>query len=535
MKTLLRVGYICLSFFCVLSSSVSGIEIYSIIHKGCQANTGLIIGINTEDVFQLDINGKLVKTSRNGIENILVYNTLDNPINQLDLTDELRDFAREVEVQAEEDTNFIGWPIRFLEELIVFYDIEGKTHLVDIDMIQRFAVPETISSQVKSIKHFKTYQFGFGNNLPECGGISGRAKDVVQPTRMLSDKIKIAKFLSVYTKGFTKLNRFQKRTSFYARPYLYDKKTKVGIVAGNDDFRAEIPQFPLNFQWPSGSNFGPQGILNIGSHYNEFLPNVEPIFGLKFEGKYHFLSVYFAGNPNAFSFGSDFIVNNRALFQNFFSKYDPDDPLVFPHYNQTALTGLEWGAYSISGGYYYPIICLQGNGLFREILAEQSMPLASFLYTTGDMKVRVLLSDIRLGKGKPSEDNIRMIYAEEMSQGTILTTASKDLANSLEDYSLHSQFLRFNLDLDLNEETRISISEVIFQGEYEEILAGSKYELNFNQYITSVRVKQEFGDYVSLTGFLNYYIRQYQSKTEQDDKESGENKISFAMVVEFIL
>lgn len=536
MKVTVQKMLMILLIFLSLSPAIKALELYSVIRRECSSGTGLIIHVDDTFIYMLSLGGELVKTPKQGIQHILVYNTLENPFSKLDLSGPLSRYAREVKVKAKGDAIFIGWPIRFLEDLIVFFDLQGKTHLVDIELIQKFDIPEIMMQGLVSLPHNTSYTFGFGNNLPQCSEKTGIEGEMIQPTRMISDQIAISKFIHVYQKGFTHLDRFQKRTSFYARPYVYDKKTTVGIIVDREDFKEELPQMlPLNFQWPTGSNYGPQGILKLGQTANLLLPNVEPVFGVMFSGKYHFLSVSFAGNPMAFSFGSDYIIENRLYFKDFFSKRDPDEIFVFPQYNQVAMTGFEWGPYSVSGGFYYPIIGMQANGLFREVLSDKSMPIAGFQYTTPGKQYQILASDIRISSESPSDRTIKLILAGEMAQGTALTTTSRNLIHRLDSMSLHSRFLRFNFDYDWYPDVRLGLSEVYFRGDYEEVFSGSDYKLSYDQFITSFRARQEFADYVSLKFYLNYFIRQYHSQAENHEEEPGENKFSFAVVVEFIL
>ena len=519
-----------------LPATPFALELYSIIHQGCKTSTGLIINVDQSTVYQLNVNGKLYRLPRKGIEQILVYNTLDNPFPILELQGELGEFTRDVQVQTGDENSFTGWPIRFLENLIVFFDIKGKIHLVDIESIHKFTIPEVPLQSLVNINQFKQYHFSLGNNLPECTKNIEDPGQVVHPTRMISDKIKISKFLSVYHKGFRKLNRFRKRTPFYSRPYVFEKKTKIAIVVTKEDFQEELPQkLPLYFQWPSGSNYGPQGLLNIGVCVNEMLPNVEPVFGLRLEGKYHFLSVFFAGNPLAFSFGDDLMVENRYFFKDFFSKWDPDEVVVLPQYNQIALTGFEWDAYSISGGYYYPLIGIQGDLIFRELLSPNPMPIGSIQYTTPTTKYRLLISFINLKSNEPSVKNIKLIYADEMVQAGTASQSSAALYDKMSSFELRGQFLRFNLDLDISDDIHFGLSQVIFSGDYEETVSGSLYQLSYDQFITAARIQQEFGSFVSLKGFLNYFIREYHSKSTQHDKRTGEKKISLVVAIEFII
>ena len=530
-KTLLLI-----TLFLMGGADLYALELYSIVHAGCSRATGLIIDVDEEQIHLLTLKGELLVLEKEGVEHILVFNTLDNPIPQLEMSGPLRDYVREVAVQGDVENDFIGWPIRFMEDLIVFYDTEGKIHLVDVDLIQGFSTPETMGMAPIELKQHKSYRFGFGNNLPECRVATRGEGELIQPTRMISDPISISKFIRVYRDGFTQLDRFQKRTSFYARPYLYQEETTVGLVVDREDYQEELPSLvPLNFQWPTGSNYGPQGILNVGSNVNLHLPNNEPVFAVDFSGKYHFLSVLFSGNIWAFSYGKAHIVENRSYYKDFFSKREADELLVFPHYNQLAMTGLEWGPYSFSAGYYYPVFGIQADGIFREILSERSMPMINLKYTTERTRWQLLASDIDIRSSAPSDKNIRLIYAEEMANATTLTQASEELITELDQFELDAQFARFNLDIDINQDVTVGFSETLLQGIYDEKLGGSDYTLTYRQYITSTRLQQQFGEYVSLKGYLNYFIRHYNSDSVDDDEAFIENKVSFTVVVEFIL
>ncbi len=529
-----------ITLFCifVFNSELIALELYSIVQQDCNASTGLIINVDSDNIHLLDINGSVRILPSRDVNYILIYNTLDNPIRQLDLKGDLKQYTRYVEVQGKNSYPFIGWPIRFLEDLIVFFDINGNTHLVDIDQIQGFKSADHLATEIKTVPNSRKTHFDFGPNLPGCHqSQSQKAQEIiVQPTRILSDQIGIHKFLSVYRKGFVKLNRFQERTFFYARPYLFEKKSRVGLVVEKEDNKEELGSlFPANFQWPTGSNFGPQGILVLGSSVNQVLPNVEPVFGVSFSGKYHFLSVYFSGNGYAFSSGEKYVIQYRSMFTDFFKKKGPDKTLILPQYNQVALTGFEWGSYSFQGGYYYPLICLQGNGIFRELLSEQSSPMASFSYTTSNLKLQLIGAPIRLKSESPSDDNIAMIYSNEMSEDIAITSASKELVDDLNDFDLNSAYLRLNIDYDLRSDLKFGFSEVIYNGTYEETSSTGKYDLDFREYITSVRAHQEFGDYVSLKGYLNYFMRQFNTKTNNDNDSTSSNGFSFTVVIEFIL
>lgn len=141
-------------------SAAVALELYSVVQTKCNRTTGLIIDVNDSDIFLLNTLGHIETIQKQGVEHILVYNTLDNPITHLHLDGDLASYLRYVSVQGDEETNFVGWPIRFMEELIVFFDVKGNIHLVNTDMIQGFSIPEKSDRSEFEMSQFQTYQFG---------------------------------------------------------------------------------------------------------------------------------------------------------------------------------------------------------------------------------------------------------------------------------------------------------------------------------------------------------------------------------------
>ena len=148
--------------------------------------------------------------------------------------------------------------------------------------------------------------------------------------------------------------------------------------------------------------------------------------------------------------GLDILNMNSALkkypqiFNDYFSTYDPQEALALSQFNQIALTGFDMGNYSVSGGLYYPIIAIQGNNIFRELLSDESKPVASIKYTTERTETQLTFSLMRLKSSHQSETNMKLIRAEEMVNEVNITQQSTDLKNQMESFDLNSQFLRIN-------------------------------------------------------------------------------------------
>ena len=132
--------------------NVRAVELYSIIYSECRAHTGLIINVNEEQFLLLGVHGEFLMLPRRSVETILIYNTVENPVSRIALASQSWVFPRKVTVHGNPDFSFVGWPIRFLEDLIVFYDIQGKSHLVNVEQIKRFESENAIEERLISFK-----------------------------------------------------------------------------------------------------------------------------------------------------------------------------------------------------------------------------------------------------------------------------------------------------------------------------------------------------------------------------------------------
>lgn len=522
----------------LLPIQIQAIELYSLVMNGCETKVGLIVNTDENEVHILDVDGGLSILNRKDIELILVYNIHDNPIQSIDLNSGLKESLKEVYVDDIENTNFIGWPIRFVENLIVFYDINGKTHLVDLDKIKIFKEATADNLWVKNIANYKNVSFGLGDNLPECKDDTDHSLQQVEPTRMISDRIRVHKFFTVYSTGFTNLKRFQRKTQFYAKPFLYDKETRLGFLFWPsyrfiNRYKNEIKlEFvPIYLQWSSGSHYGSQGEYSIGSKPVDLLPTVEPQFSLQSDVKSHFLTGTFVGNPVALSGGKDFLIPYGLLFERFFDSVDKSENSIYNQFNYLVLTGVEYDKYSLSAGFYYPVFGIFAKDIFREITSTKSSPMIRLMRTTKDLSFRLIYSRTNLKSSSPSEDGIGLVLSENMPG----IFSDNWLLEYLDFYDLKTQYMRVNLNYDLSSDINIGFSEVVFQGEYKENLFTEDYKLNFLHFTSSLSVKQSFGDYTAIKAEINHFLRNNEYKAGGESGESSNNRVSLFFSIEFFL
>lgn len=248
------------------SQSLFGLELYRFVDPNCHSKTGLILNADGKNIYLLTTGGELELVHRKKIKHVLVYNTLYNPIATIHFTKPLTELLRNVFVTTLDKPSLIGWPIKFSENMIVFFDIEGKNNIVDRDNLMGINIPNKVYSG-KISPSTSNVSFGYGNNLPECRSKpKGENSKDLPPTRMISDKIKVDKFLYSFEIGFKKLNKFQRRTQFYALPYLFEKDTLFGFHVSNKEMNWELPnKLPIFFKWSEGKPYSHQSRMVLGS------------------------------------------------------------------------------------------------------------------------------------------------------------------------------------------------------------------------------------------------------------------------------
>ena len=538
---------VCLSLLIGLVLYIPGqafsLEIYTLVGDNCGTETGLIVGGDERRIYMLNVDGRLSSIGQDDVRLILVYNIHDNPIPMVDLNSELGSLLREVELSDVEKTNFIGWPIKFIDQVIIFFDIDGKTHLVDLEKIKNFSTPEQPFNKRKEISNAKPTQFGLGNSLSQC-----KKKDaedgvkMVEPTRMLGDRIKVDKFFSEYERGFTALRRFQKKTVFYSKPFLYEKRSRVGIIYTREDYLREITPslIPFRFQWSSGSPFASQGVYSVGAKEPDYVASVEPQFVLDAKVKTHFMSAAFIGNVFCFSAGNACVMDRRSLYANYFSKLSSDSNEIYPLFNYLALTGLDYKEYSIAGGFYYPVFGIIGGHRFREITSSQASPILKFQRTTLESMIRLTYSQTTRKSNSPKDDQeIQLIYSRELSDAAQITSESASLIYNLLDYFLTTHHYRIKLNFKILDGIDFGINEILFHGKYAETQGGERYLMEFRHVISSMVVKKQFSDYIALTGQLNHFLRTHDYEVinlnETSNNQDKENNVSFSLTIEFLL
>lgn len=514
-----------------------GHELYRLVRQDCGSETGFIINTDSDNVYLLSVTGELKVFTGKELRHILIYNTLDNPIPSLKEESGLQEYLRNIQVEEYDLSGFVGWPIKFIEESVVFFDIEGKTHIIDVDRLLKIERTVDLILTEQTIKAHEPVNFVLGDTLYECRKADeDEGGGGVRPTRIISDKIKIHKFLSNYQRGFERLRRFQFITNFYPKPFLYDRTTKVGLVLNNRGEQEYSNGLPFYFQMSSGRPFALQSFTSVGTVPIELLPNIEPIFAVRADFKSHFFHANFAGNLLGLSAGSRVVTaDGKGMYEDFFDKMDNKSAAMATHFNYMAMTGIDWHEYSFSGGTWYPVYTFHGKSLFREILATQSSPVFRFQYTLPKFHASLIYSKTKMEKSDPTESDLVVKYSSDLSSGVSLSPQSETLLSKLTQFSLDAWYIRLSGSYQIEKGLKVGLDEVIHSGKYDETFSGKENQINSLQMNTSVWLTQRFSSYVNIKLHINYFHRTYDYDFNKDEKSELDNDYTVGGAIEFLL
>ena len=522
-------GFVLLVSF---APQAQAIELYRFLNDDCQGETGLIIGVGPSKIKLITLEGKFKEIPKADLQHILVYYALENPIGQVDFTDQSKALPMDVYTKSLDAPSFTGWAVSFIEEQVVFFTTEGSLSLVAIDKIQQIKVVEAVPTR-QTLGNFKARKFVLVQGFPGCSAEKAGPDDL-RPLRILGDQIQINKFLKGFEEGFKDLNRFQTRTQFYAKPYLFAKETRLGLPLTTKNVNSELPSlFPFYFQWSSGRPYSHQAVTAIGTKSNSNLPLFEPTFSIQADFKSHFFNASYVGNPWAMAAGSGFLTENRYIFTDYYNKIANQPVALIPHFNYMALSGVDYGPYSISGGVYYPIYALHGGGIFREIVSNRASPIVRFIYNRGTNKFKVIYSSFSNSGDTPKKEQMRLFPSSELSSGGIASGAESILRAKLSSYSLKVNYLRFGLENQWNDEVTWGLEGLLILGDYSENYNGQAQSLLTNQKSASGFLSQRFGSYVRLQGQLNLYSRDYNFDFSNYASSYQNNEYSLMGSIEF--
>ena len=291
------------------------------------------------------------------------------------------------------------------------------------------------------------------------------------------------------------LKSFQERTYLYARPVIYNQKTKFGLVYQKASEKSSNADFFPFVEWSSGRPFRVQNFNQVGFVFNEYGSDLDPVLGFKTEIKAHFFHSVFVGNFEALSAGKHFFVKSRPL-KTKAKKLFGDSGL-----NYSAMVGGDLGPHSLSVVLYYPVYVFGSGHEVREIMATNNSYALRYMYTNRFLRFYATTSLRDEDIENANDENIRA-FKMKYEPYEDPDFFSKDEKFSIKNYHIKSFFVRSGVDFDLPGETYLGFNFLMLNMDYNEQPDSGNVKLN--RLGGTFYARKNFGDYISFGIRVNY-------------------------------
>ncbi|MGE4131470.1 MAG: hypothetical protein AB7F86_07510 [Bdellovibrionales bacterium] len=493
----------------LLLSLANALELQGFLTSDCRSRVGITVNVSNKNVDFVNLDGRYERLDLDQIETIYIFNVIDNPIEQIDIDPQLLSHLRAVYTDDTKDPRTLAFPVRFIEDLVVFYSVDGKSHVYTYPDIFKIRPAPMWAKKVHRAATYKKTSFELMSQAGKCGGKSGDIK----ATRVLADKISISEFLNSLEDGFESLASFQERTYLYAKPFLYEKNTRLGLLFTGSREEPGI-NVPMYFQWSSGEVYRFQSFNAIGSKPHETLPNAEPVFSIRSDVKSHFFHGHFVGNVAGVPAGETiFFSSNVGL---------SGDVTVQPSFNYMALMGGDFGPYSGSVGFYFPTFGIKVKDEYREVLGTSVSYAFRGMYTKGPFRIRGIAAPTSYRSSRATKDDV---VGKSSVNGS---TFAPDT------YRFDAVFVRGGIDYSFSERLKFGGDFISVTGSYKETVSGQSNDIRFRRSTGQIYVEQTFGRYVSLTGYANLIQHTFEANFLNQDNDREQRETRFFGTFEFV-
>ncbi len=462
-------------------------ELYSIFDAACQRQSGVLLRVDATHVVLVDLEGRVIKQERSRISSVVLHTLLESPLGEIHIDDALAPYLRRIWVGTDKEPTFTGWATAFYDDLVIFVDLDGKTHVLSPEEIRRVGLVAQRGTRPAAAPPARP-ALAFPPEVVPCAS-EAVPDGAVPPSHVIADRIKLDDHFAKLEEHYLALDGFEERTKVYAHPFVFDPASRVGLLYFED---MELP-IPFYFRWSSGRAYRFQSLLVVGNSPHEWLPVVGPTLSLRSDVKSHFFSASFVGNLVALPAGSDAFILSR-LNRN---RTPPSEMKLDTSYNYLMLLGADYWRFSLAVGPAYLATRIQvPMQPTRAAQADQASPTVRLRYQSENLELRALYYRTRLDGTLASNEDVP--FATGMGSARVKYHQGADTVRA---GGTWKPFPSIELALD----------EVVAVGDYSESMnpmgaALTPLSLSYLQALTSGMIAADFGRYITVKayGILTY-------------------------------
>jgi len=474
-------------------------DLHSLFDARCRRTTGILVNVGAETVSMVDLDGAFVVRRRDEIAGITVHKTLENPLAHIALSDDLRGYLRDVWVGDDAQPSFTGWTTAFFDDLFLYFDLQGQTHVLDPEEIRRIRRSDVAGPAVSPKVHAPV-QLAFPAEVVPCGSATGQVTaDSVLPSRVIADRIKVGDYLGKLEQRYLAQAGFEERTHVYAEPFVFDPQNRLGLLYDPEWVFA----FPLYFRWSNGRPYRFQSESAVGNTSHPWLPILAPTISARSDIKSHFFNATFVGHLLGLPAGENAFTVDEAIHE-----LGPvTAPDIDHSYNYVLLMGGDFWRLSASAGASYLATRIQvPDALPRKVLATALSPTVRLRYQGRALQLRAMY--FRTRESGPMSDVLSDV---EIGDG-------EELAGG---YHWRMDTVRLGATWRPAETIELSLDQIGSRGKYKDDLDEAPVALTLWELATGAEVAISFGRYVTVRGDARLYIRRYGVTRPASDSDSS--------------
>lgn len=489
------------------------VDVHSLFDAECRRTSGVLLHVDATHVALVDLEGRLVRTPREQVAVLVLHKLLESPLGSITLDPALAAYLRRIWVGADVEPTFTGWATAFAEDLVIFVDVDGRTHVLEPQDIRRMKPAAAVGA--RPTRRARTPpELGFPPEVVPCASEATDAT-ALPPSYVIADRIKLGDLFSQLEEHYRALEGFEERTQVYAGPFVFDQASRVGLLWFED---MPLP-IPFYFRFSTGRAYRFQSLLVIGNAVNEWLPITEPTISVRSDVKSHFFSASFVGNLAALPAGSDAFIVTDAVEGNFIDPSRITQVAVEPSYNYLMLLGADYWRLSLAGGPAYLATRIEVPNLERRtVLADRSSPTVRLRYQSDLLDGRVMYYRTRMSGARETEYGRFAPPGQPQAQAGV--------------YELEADTLRVGATLRPWAGVELTLDQVVTSGAYREAETAAPLAVELLHLETAAMAAADFGRYVTVRAYARLLRRSYSVATPALDAARWEPR--FGGALEFV-
>ncbi len=243
-----------LVFVFLFVAKAKALDVVSLFTASCVSETGVIIGVDAQNIVLMNIDGHTKYLPRYEVIYIASYSLNEIPAAQLSLESAPYHLVIQTRQDRELRELVSGWPVDFTENRIGFLTLNGSGAVIDRSNIWRIE-----STNADPIKRGNTSPTKLGERIEltppypfaQCPTVvlnpSGKGHLQVVPERLLGGAVEIKEELDRLMRGHEQIEFYKRRQAYYALPFVYGRQSSLGLWTSVGSRHAQSQNRDNNF------------------------------------------------------------------------------------------------------------------------------------------------------------------------------------------------------------------------------------------------------------------------------------------------